>query len=134
VPPNWSRSIKYFIDTTESVSHLALFHFQIQLHTKAFGFDPFDGFIILVPVGDLRTGRAVAIDPGSIRPNTTYTRLMKVPKDLGRINLVLVRVKQWARAGNALQRALSRAQQVELNAVPIVQKVDFNFMSHYDAR
>ena len=144
-PPNvWKRPIRYFIDTTDLVSLMSLFHFQIILRTKS-KFEPIsNSYIKITPLGSLRNGKSIILfntDTGTgfgtstIQPNTTYTYLMKVPKDLGTIKMALVKVIQ--RINNNGSFVLFRHQYFEqrsMNPNHIILDLRFNFMSNQNAK
>lgn len=128
LPSNWSKPVSYFIDTTESKPYTT-YHHQMILKTKS-SFTTFSGYIKVTPIGDKRDAEQIKIDPGKVKPNSTYTYLIKVPKSLGNIDKALVRIKNDG-ITNSLVKAVG-FQGEDFNPVQVIEEIRFNFMSNED--
>ncbi|XP_017493602.1 PREDICTED: pancreatic lipase-related protein 2-like [Rhagoletis zephyria] len=128
LPSNWSKPVNYFIDTTDSKPYTT-YHHQMVVRTKP-SFSSFLGYIKVTPIGEKRDAEQIKIDPGRVKPNSTYTYLIKVPKSLGNIDKALVRIKNDGIA-NSLVKAVG-FQGESFNPMQVIEEIRFNFMSNED--
>ena len=76
----------------------------------------------IIPIGELRDGYEIRIDPSeAIQPNSIYTALISVSKDLGVINKALGRITKNQIIGSE-----------DYNPIEVVEELRFNFMSSED--
>ena len=126
--PNWTKPIKYFIDTTDEKPY-TLFHHQIKVQTKR-NIDSFKGYIKITFFGELRDSDQIKIEPGTIEGNSTYTYLLKTPKDLGRIPKALVRVGQPKLIKAAGAFGAANTDDETTNPLNVIDNIKVHFMSH----
>ena len=128
LPSDWTKPISYYIDTTD-LKPFAKYHYQMVVKTRG-DFESFRGYIKITPIGDKRDSEQIKIEPGTIKPNSTYTHLIKVPKNLGIITKALGRINK-EKLDRLVNTVLGRDM---LEPTQVIKELQFNFMSNEDQK